>query len=127
MTENASKSGHIKDSARRLCENRSSYDFRERIEEETVCRIRQRGELAELIDEIVSLLHGQNGNIRVGAAEVLGAITPPSMAKAVQRELEKHLDDDFVRDFVYAGFQGDEEDVRTVSDCCRVSIDRLTF
>jgi hypothetical protein len=125
MMKNMQKSEYIKDSASRLCENRCSYNFRESIEEEIVCRIRQRNELPELIHEIVSLLHGQDGNIRVGAAEILGAITPPSMAEMVRGELKRHLNDDFVRDFVYGVAQGDEEDLRTVSDCCRLSIDKL--
>jgi len=123
-TKDMQKSEYIKDSARRLCENRCSYNFRESIEEEIVCRIRQRNGLPELIHEIVSLLHGQDGNIRVGAAEIPGAITPPSMAEMVQGELKRHLNDDFVRDFVYGVAQGDEEDLRTVSECGRLSIDK---
>jgi hypothetical protein len=47
------------------------------------------------------------------------------MAEMVRGELKRHLNDDFVRDFVYGVAQGDEEDLRTVSDCCRLSIDKL--
>lgn len=119
------KSEYIKDSAKRLCTNRSSYNFKENIEKEIVGRIKRRNELPQLIHEIISLLHGQDGNIRIGAAEILGTITPTSMAKAVQKELEEHLDDNFVRDFVYGGFQGDEEDMRTVSECATLSIKKI--
>lgn len=125
MIGDTRESEYIKDSAKRLCENRSSYNFKENIEKEIVGRIKRRNQLPQLIHEIISLLHGQDGNIRIGAAEILGTITPTSMAKAVQKELEKHLDDNFVRDFVYGGFQGDEEDIRTVSECAKLSINKI--
>ena len=71
------------------------------------------------------MLHGKDGNIRVGAAEILGVVTLVSMANIVQKELEKHLDDNIIRDYVYGGFQGDEENVRTVSECSKLSINKL--
>ncbi|MCX5638799.1 MAG: hypothetical protein NTX52_14070 [Planctomycetota bacterium] len=125
MAKKMRKCKHIKDSAKRLCENRSSYNFKENIEKEIISKIKQQDDLVQLIHEIVSLIHGKDGNIRVGAAEILGIITPPSMANIVQKELERHLDDNFVRDYVYHGFQGDEEDMRTVSGCSKLSIKKL--
>ena len=121
------KSEYIRDYAKRLCENRYSYSFKENIEKDIAEKIERRNEMPQLIHEIISLLHGQDGNMRIGAAEILGAITPASMVKAVQKELEKHLEDNFVRDFVYDGFQGDEEDMRTVSQCAKLSINKLGF
>ena len=80
----------------------------------------------QLILEIISLLHGEDGNIRVGAAEILGVITPMPMAKTVVNGSRKHLDDNYIRDFVYGGFQGDEDDMRTVAECCALSIKKLS-
>jgi len=125
MVKETQRSKYIKDCAKRLCKNRSLYNFNENIEKKIVGTIERRNELPQLIHEIISLLHGADGDIRIGAAEILGTITPISMAKAVKKELEKHLDDNFVRDYVYDGFQGDQEDLRTVSKRSKLSIDML--
>lgn len=75
---------------------------------------------------MLSLLNGKDGNIRIGAAEILGKITPSSISKKVINELEKHHDDNFIRDYVYAEFQCDEGDVRSISECAKLSIKQLT-
>ena len=67
------------------------------------------------------LLKRKVGNIRVGAAENLGKIIPSSISKKWMHELEKHLDDNFIGDYMYAEFQCDEEDTRSVSECVKLS------
>ena len=63
--------------------------------------------LDTLINEVLLLLNGKDGNIRIGAAEILGKIIPSSILKKVINEIEKHLNDNFTRDYVYAEFQCD--------------------
>ena len=72
------------------------------------------------------LLDGKDGNIRVGAVEILGKITLSSISKKVINELEKHLDGNFIRDYMYAEFQCDEEDICSVSECAEWPIKQLT-
>ncbi len=119
------KSKYIRDSAERLCENHSLYNFKDHIEKAVIAQIKQENCLVQLINEIISLPHGNDGNLRISATEILGIITPPSMVKTAQKEIKKHLDDSYVRDFVYNVFQGDEEDMRTVPECSLLSINKL--
>jgi hypothetical protein len=75
--------------------------------------------------KIISSLPGDDGNMRIGAAEVPEVITPASMASMVREESKRHFDDNFVRDYAYGGFQGDEHDMRPVAQCGRASIEKL--
>lgn len=79
-----------------------------------------------MVNEVLLLLNGKDGNIRIGAVEILGKIIPSSISHKVINELEKHLDDNFIRDYVHAEFQCDEEDIRSVSECAELSIKQLT-
>jgi hypothetical protein len=125
MVHDVEKTDHIKRSARRLCENRCRYNPASAVEKEVIDDITQRDCVKQLVLEVISSLHGEDGNIRIGAAEILGVITPASMASIVLEELQTHLDDNFVRDYTYGGFQGDESDMRTVAECCKESIEKL--
>lgn len=125
MTKDFEEAKYIRESSKRLCENRCSYKFKGDVEEAILAEVKQRDLSERLICEIVSFLHSEDGNVWLGAAEILGTITPASMVNMVVKELEKHLDDNFIRDYVYSGFQGDEEDVRTVAECSEFSIQKL--
>lgn len=121
----ASPKEHLTQAARILCNNRWSYSFTQKIEDEILDAMRKNSALNGLVGEIVALLNGEDGDIRVGAAEILGVITPKEMKESVVAELEKHKGDNYMRNYLYAGFQGDEEDMRTVSGCARESIEHL--
>ena len=125
MVRNVEKGDDIKKTAKRLCENRSHYNSNDYVEREIIDDVKQKDYLKELVSEVISSLHGNDGNIRLGAAEILGVITPLSMVNVVLEELKKHLNDNFIRDYAYGGFQGDEYDMRTVAECCRASIKKL--
>ena len=112
--------------AKLLCENRWTYNSKKSVERQILDSSARENFIAMLTIEVLSILSGQNGNLRVGAAEILGAITPPPLKGKVITELKKHLVDEFTRDYVYEGFQGDEEDSRTVASCARHSIWKLT-
>lgn len=122
----ASPEKHLIQAAWILCDNRWSYSFTQQIEDEILDAMRKNNALNGLIGEIVSLLNGEDGDLRVGAAEILGVITPPGIIReSVVAELEKHKRDNSMRNYLYGGFQGDEEDMRTVSGCAHKSIGRL--
>jgi hypothetical protein len=87
MTNDIDNRDNIRDSARRLCENRSNYDFKDKFEKDIISDIDKNNDTEQLVHEIISLLHGEDGNIRVGAAELLGVLTPASMADMVLKEL----------------------------------------
>ncbi len=116
---------HVKDAALALCRNRAVYFFRESDEKAILAAIEERGLLSGLVEQVVLLLNDKDGNVRLGAAELLGTIPPPAYKEEVIGPLERHLQDTFVRDYVYGGAQGDEEDMRTVAECARRSIERL--
>jgi hypothetical protein len=118
-------SQHLKEAVRILCENRCAYTFREAEEVQVIAAVRQKGLLSQLVYEVLAILNGSDGNLRVGAAELLGTVAPPSLRKLVITELENHLTDNFIRDFAYAGAQGDEEDMRTVAGAAKHAIHRL--
>jgi hypothetical protein len=104
---------------------RDSLDYRKGVEKEILAAIRDKDLVNQFIEEILALLHDKDGNLRVGAAELLGGITPLSLATRVIGELEAHLNDASVRDYAYGVAQNDEEDVRSVAMCAKSSIDPL--
>ena len=117
---------NIKEAALKLCRNRYVNNTDLEFENKIIRNIKSSNNLDTLINEVLLLLNGKDGNIRVEAAEILGKITPSSISKKVINELKKHLDDNFIRDYVYAEFQCDEEDIRSLSECARRSIKQLT-
>jgi hypothetical protein len=116
---------HLKEKAKILCEYRCSYTFEEAKEREIIDGVKRNGLISEFVNELIAILNGEDGNLRIGAAELLGLLTPPSLKNIVTAELEKHLTDKFVRDYAYAGAQGDEEDVRTVAKAAEDAIHKL--
>jgi hypothetical protein len=123
--ETASAPEAMKQDAMELCQNRCVYAFDEDKEKAILARISERRQLPQLVSTVIAILNGTDGNLRVGAAELLGAITPASMQTAVIAALGKHADDPFVRDYAYAGTQGDEDDLRSVAECAKTSISQL--
>ncbi len=125
MVRDVEKSDYIKKSARRLCKNRSYYNPKGGVEKEIIDDIKRRDYVKQLVLEVISSLQGKDVKIRIGAAEILGVITPASMLTIVPEELKKHLDDNSIREYVYGGLQGDEYDMKTVDECCRESIEKI--
>jgi HEAT repeat protein len=83
-------------------------------------------QLPQLVKAVLEILdNSDDGNLRVGAAELLGSITPTGMKDQVIATLEEYADDTFVRDYAYAGAQGDEDDMRSVGECAKASISEL--
>jgi len=108
-----------------LCDNRWSYFFTQWVEDKIIDAYRGVSAEKELVDGVIQFLHCNNGDLRVGAAELLGIITPTELEGVVIPELEKHLSDDSMRSCMWCGALGDEEDVRTVSGCATKSIEAL--
>lgn len=117
---------HLHKEAYRLCCNRWSYGFLAWEEQRIVRAAQQANLLEELVRHVLINLDSDDGDVRVGAAELLGAITPLSMREEVVPALQRHLSDGYMRDYCYGGFQGDEEDMRTVCGCAEQSIRLLS-
>jgi len=117
---------YLKKAGKLLCENRWSYHFNSSIEKQIMSVIIKLNLTKSLIDNIIHLLNEDDVSLRVGAAELLGSVTPFSMNNKVIFELNYDLNDHSIRDYVYGEFQGDEDDVRTVSDCAAQSIKKLS-
>lgn len=116
---------YLEKAGKLLCENRWSYSFNDSVEKQIMSVIIELNLTKNLIGKIIYFLNGNDVNLRVGAAELLGSITPSSMKNTIIFELNNHLNDHYTRDYVYGEFQGDEDDVRTVSDCATRSIKKL--
>jgi hypothetical protein len=128
-TDNANSNDmhvNIKEAALKLCRNRYANNTDLEFENKIIHNIKSGNNLDVLSNEVLLLPNGKDGDIRVGAAKISGDITPSSISKKVIKEVEKHLDDNLIRDYMYAGFQCDEEDIRSVSECAKLSIEKLT-
>lgn len=115
----------VKEAARLLCNNRWSFCHTPCVEHEVVTAMTDCHSLVDLVREVVLVLNGEDGDLRVGAAELLGVITPSELKDEVVRHLRARLDDTYMRDYVYGGYQGDEEDRRTVAECAQQSLAQL--
>lgn len=82
---------YIRSLAKRLWENRCNYKFDGSVEKKIIDEACQKMGMAQLVHEIVSFLHGEDGIIRVGAAEILGVTTPPAMVTLVQKNWRSTL------------------------------------
>ncbi len=124
-TEDALEADDISALAEQLCMNRVAHRFDQQLEDGIRGRLKTANRLDELTDAVIALLHGEKGDLRVGAAELLGSIATLNRKEQAAKALSEHLDDDHVRSYTYHGSQSDESDERSVARSAQASIDRL--
>ena len=115
----------IREIAAQLCKNRYANNIDLAFENKAIGKVKSTKQIYALTKEILLLFDAEDGELRIGAAELWGKITPPSMSEEIIQKLQEHLEVNFTRDFMCAGFQCDEEDNRSVSECAELSIRQL--